>query len=48
VDSTLCAGRHSFVYNHQSSRIPNLASGVYVYRLDGMGMTLSRKLIILR
>jgi len=48
VDSTLCAGRHSFVYSHRSSRTPNLASGVYVYRLDCMGMTWARKLIILR
>ena len=48
VDGEMDAGSHSVVWNAKDSNGENLASGVYLYRMETDGFVQTRKLILMR
>jgi hypothetical protein len=48
VEGTVAAGNHQISWNGLSASGAEVASGVYIYRLNHMGSVLSRKLTLLR
>ncbi len=48
VDGEMDAGSHSLVWNAKDSNGENLASGVYLYRMETDGFVQTRKLILMR
>jgi hypothetical protein len=48
VDSELPAGDHAVAWNGRDDRQQEVSSGVYLYRLVGSGLELSRRMVLLR
>ncbi|MFB3910479.1 MAG: C25 family cysteine peptidase [Candidatus Eisenbacteria bacterium] len=48
VSGTLAAGRHQVLWNGRDEAGRMAASGVYLYRLEALGQTLTRKMLVVR
>jgi len=47
-DGAIAAGRHQMVWDGKDTRGANVASGIYVYRLEADGFVATKKLTLLK
>ena len=47
-DGAMAAGRHQMVWDGKDARGANVASGIYVYRLEADGFNATKKLTLMK